>query len=115
MLILLDNLEIYKKMSQRYASIPKELEVINNDIKRLDKEIKVCDRMATVESLKYLRLIKEAEMKDGYLYLTIHSLPINLSEKMGEVFEPSAFKDNPYMFKAASNISGCHFKMQKQE
>ena len=111
-LSVLDNLEIYKKMSQRYAAIPKELEVINNDIKRLDKEIKVCDRMATVESLKYLRLIKEAEMKDGYLYLTIHPLPINLSEKMGEVFEPNAFKDNPYMFKAASYIySGCHFKM----
>ena len=115
-LSVLDNLEIYKRMSQRYAAIPKELEVINNDIKRLDREIKVCDRVATVDSLSYLHLIKHAELKNGYLYLTIHELPINLSEKMGEVFEPSAFKDNPYMFKAASYIySGCHFKMPETE
>ena len=115
-LSVLDNLEIYKRMSQRYAAIPKELEVINNDIKRLDREIKVCDRVATVDSLSYLHLIKHAELKNGYLYLTIHELPINLSEKMGEVFEPGAFKTNPYMFKAASYIySGCHFKMPETE
>lgn len=115
-LSVLDNLEIYKRMSQRYAAIPKELEVINNDIKRLDREIKVCDRVATVDSLSYLHLIKHAELKNGYLYLTIHELPINLSEKMGEVFEPAAFKSNPYMFKAASYIySGCHFKMPETE
>jgi hypothetical protein len=115
-LSVLDNLEIYKKMSQRHAAIPKELDVINNDIKRLDREIKVCDRIATVDSLKYLHLIKEAKLKNGYLYLTLYELPINLSEKMGEVFDPSAFKDNPYMFKAASYIySGCHFKMPETE
>lgn len=65
-LSVLDNLEIYKRMSQRHASIPKELEVINNDIKRLDREIKVCDRIATLDSLKYLRLIKEAKLEDGF-------------------------------------------------
>lgn len=105
-------LETYKFMSKRHAAIPKELEVITNDIKRMEKDVKICDRKITLKSVEYLHLIKDAKIQDGKLYLTINKLPINLSEKMGEVFNLDAFRTNPYMFKAASYIyQGCHFRM----
>ena len=56
-LSVLPRLETYKTMNQRYASIPNEIKIIDNDLKRLEKTVSVCDRVDTLESLKYLKLI----------------------------------------------------------
>ena len=35
----------------------KEIKIIDNDLKRLEKTVNVCDRVDTLDSLKYLKLI----------------------------------------------------------
>ena len=105
-------LETYKYMSKRYATIPGEIKIIDNDLKKLSKKAVICDRVDTVESLKYLKLIKSATKSNGNLKCHLHKLPIYPSEPLGAVFEPVYFRNNPYLFKAASYIyQGYHFGM----
>lgn len=111
-LSVLPKLEIYKIMSQRYKNIPNEIKIVDNDIKKLNKTSHTCDRLDTVESLKYLRLIEKAEKYGANLRVYLKPLPIYPSEDLGLVFGESDFRDNPYLFKAASYIyQGCHFGM----
>ena len=115
-LSVLPRLQIYKTMSQRFASIPNEIKIIENDIKRLEKTVKVCDRVDTLESLNYLKLIDTAKMVGTKLRLTIKPLAITPSEPLGEVFAPEYFRNNPYLYKAASYIyQGHHFGMPGTE
>ena len=115
-LSVLPRLQIYKTMSQRFASIPNEIKIIENDIKRLEKTVKVCDRVDTLESLNYLKLIDTAKMVGTKLRLTIKPLAITPSEPLGEVFAPEYFRNNPYLYKAASYIyQGYHFGMPGTE
>lgn len=113
---VLGQLNTYKNITKRYNSIPQELKVIDNDIKRLEKTTQVCDRIATLDSLQYLKLIKEATLSGAYLDLTLHKLPIYPSEELGKVFTKQNFLDNPYLFKAATYIyQGCHFEMPETQ
>jgi hypothetical protein len=115
-LSILPRLQTYKTMSQRFAAIPNELKIIDNDIKRMAKEVNVCERVDTLESLKYLKLIDSAKMHGSNLRLTIKPLTITPSEPLGEVFEACYFRSNPYLYKAASYIyQGCHFGMPATE
>ena len=115
-LSVLPRLQIYKTMSQRYAAIPNEIKIIDNDLKRLDKTVNVCDRVDTLDSLKYLKLIDTAKMNGSKLKLTLKPLTITPSEPMGEVFGIEYFDNNPYLFKAASYIyQGYHFRMSGTE
>ena len=108
----LKTLDMYKRMTKRYAAIPGEVKIVDNDLKKLSKKTAVCDRIDTVDSLSYLKLIKSAEKRGSNLRCRIHKLPIYPSEDLGLVFEPMYFRDNPYLFKAASYIyQGCHFGM----
>lgn len=109
---VLPKLNIYKEVAKRYSNIPKELQIIESDIKRLEKENAVCDRKTSIEKLGYLKLIKEAKMAGTCLDLILHKLPIYPSEPLGVVFDKDNFKNNPYLYKAASFIyQGCHFEM----
>ena len=115
-LSVLPRLQTYKTMSQRFAAIPNEIKIIDNDIKRMSKEVAVCDRVDTLESLKYLQLIDSAKMNGSSLRLTIKPLAITPSEPLGEVFDACYFRSNPYLYKAASYIyQGCHFGMPATE
>ena len=115
-LSVLPRLQVYKTMSQRFASIPNEIKIIENDIKRLEKTVKVCDRVDTLESLSYLKLIDTAKMVGTRLRLTLKPLTITPSEPLGEVFDAGYFDNNPYLFKAASYIyQGYRFKMPATE
>ena len=115
-LSVLPRLQTYKTMSQRFAAIPNEIKIIDNDIKRMSKEVTVCDRVDTLESLKYLQLIDSAKMHGSGLRLTIKPLTITPSEPLGEVFDACYFRSNPYLYKAASYIyQGCHFGMPATE
>ena len=115
-LSVLPRLQTYKTMSQRFAAIPNEIKIIDNDLKRLDKTVNVCDRVDTLDSLKYLKLIDDAKMNGSKLQLTLKPLIINPSEPLGEVFDPQYFISNPYLFKAASYIyQGYHFRMPGTE
>lgn len=109
---VLNKLGTYKNISKRYANIPKELQVIENDIKRLAKTTQTCERKATVEGLKYLKLIKEARLSGHSLDLILEKLPIYPSEELGVVFAQENFRDNPYLYNAAKYIYlGGHFQM----
>ena len=111
-LSVISSLETYKAMSKRYAAIPNEIKIIENDLNKLNKKVDVCDRKDTVESLSYLKLIEKVEKHGSNLKCYINKLPIYTSEKLGEFFSPSYFRDNPYLFKAASYIyQGCNFGM----
>ena len=115
-LSVLPRLETYKTMNQRFAAIPNEMKIIDNDIKRLEKTVNVCDRVDTLESLKYLKLIDTAKMNGTKLRLTLKPLRITPSEPIGEVFDSGYFEQNPYLFKAASYIyQGYHFRMPATE
>lgn len=115
-LSVLPRLQTYKTMSQRFAAIPNEMKIIDNDLKRLEKKVNVCDRVDTLDSLKYLRLIETAKMNGSKLVLKLLPLRITPSEPLGEVFDPQYFRSNPYLFKAASYIyQGNHFKMPGTE
>ena len=59
----LNKLDAYKRMTKRYAAIPGEIKIIDNDLKKLNKKVAVCDRKDTVETLSYLKLIKSVERK----------------------------------------------------
>lgn len=112
---VLPKLETYKHMSKRLQSIPSELKIIENDIRKLNKEVKVCDRTTTLTSIDYLNLIEKAEIKGMDLELIIKEIPIYPSERLGAVFRPDYFENNPYLFKAASYIyqEGYNFKMPR--
>ena len=111
-LSVLNKLDTYKYMSQRFKAIPNEIKIIDNDLKRLDKKVSVCDRVDTLESLKYLKLIDKASASGSTLRLQLHPLPIYPSEELGKVFAPEYFRNNPILFRAASYIyQGCHFGM----
>jgi hypothetical protein len=115
-LSVLPRLETYKTMNQRYASIPNEIKIIDNDIKRMEKKVSVCERVDTLESLKYLKLIDTAKMVGSKLRLTLHPLTITPSEPFGKVFAPEHFHNNPYLFKVASYLyQGYHFQMPGTE
>ena len=115
-LSVLPRLQTHKTMSQRFAAIPNEIKIIDNDLKRLEKTVNVCDRVDTLDSLQYLKLIDSAKMSGSKLRLTIKPLTITPSEPLGEVFAPEYFRGNPFLFKAASYIyQGCHFKMPATE
>lgn len=108
----LNKLDAYKRMTKRYAAIPGEIKIIDNDLKKLNKKVAVCDRKDTVETLSYLKLIKSVEKNQGNLRCHLHKLPIYPSEPLGEVFNAGFFQTNPYLFKAASYIyQGYHFEM----
>ena len=115
-LSVLPRLETYKTMNQRYASIPNEIKIIDNDLKRLEKTVSVCDRVDTLDSLKYLKLINTAKMNGTKLRLTLHPLTITPSEPFGKVFDTGYFDNNPYLFKAAAySYQGYHFRMPATE
>lgn len=107
-------LDRYKQISTRVKQIPEEIKIFANDIERLKKKKDICDRVSSLESLKYLHLIDEASTIGTTLNLTIKELPINPSEPLGKVFDRNTFDRNPYLYKVAKYIySGCHFGMPK--
>lgn len=115
-LSVLSRLETYKTMNERFKALPGEIKIIDNDLKRLEKTVKVCDRVDTLESLKYLQLIDTAKLVGSKLKLTLKPLTITPSEPLGEVFDEGYFRENPFLFKAASYIyQGCHFGMPGTE
>lgn len=108
----LDRLDEYKTFSTRYKNIPDELRVIDDTIKKMSKENKICDRKITLKDLEYLDLIDGATLNGEYLVLDIKPLPIYPSEPLGKCIGASDFKNNPYLFKAASYLyQGYHFGM----
>ena len=108
----LDKLDEYKHFSSRYKSIPGELKVINENIKQMSKEKKVCDRIITLEDLEYLQLIDEAHLEGENLILTIKPLSIFPSEPLGKCFDKRSFENNKYLFRAASYLyRGYNFGM----
>ena len=110
----LNELDLYKTISKRYSSIPNEIKIIDNDIKRLGKITKICDRIPSLEAISYLNLIDKAEITEKGLELTIKELTVNLSEPLGKVYRREYFENNRYLYKTAEYIyRGCHFKVPK--
>ena len=108
----LNQLDEYKKFSTRYKEIPKEIQVINDTIKQMSKNSKVCNRKFTLKDLEYLDLIEKASLKDTKLLLEIKPLPIYPSEPFGKCIGKEDFINNPYLFKAASYLyQGYNFGM----
>ena len=108
----LDKLDEYKHFANRYKAIPGELKVINENIKQMSKVKKVCDRVITLEDLKYLNLIDTATLHNDSLIITIKPLPIYPSEPLGKCIDKKSFERNKYLAKAAEYIyKGCHFGM----
>ena len=108
----LGQLDEYKRFSTRYKEIPKEIQVINDTIKQMSKDNKICNRKITLKDLEYLDLIEEAKLDNSNLILKIKSLPIYPSEPFGKCIGKSDFMDNPYLFKAASYLyQGYNFGM----
>lgn len=108
----LDQLDEYKKFSTRYREIPKEIQVINDTIKQMSKDTKVCNRKITLKDLEYLDLIEEAELNGTNLLLRIKPLPIYPSEPFGKCIGKANFMNNPYLFKATSYLyQGYNFGM----
>ena len=100
----IDKLDEYKTFSNRYKAIPGELKVINENIKTMSKEKKVCDRVITLEDLDYLQLIDEAHLEGENLVLTIKPLSIFASEPFGKCFDRRSYENNKYLFRAASYL-----------
>ena len=108
----LDKLDEYKTFSNRFKAIPGELKVINENIKAMSKEKKVCDRVITLKDLEYLQLIDEAHLEGENLVLTIKPLPIFASEPFGKCFDKRSYENNKYLFRAASYLyRGYNFGM----
>lgn len=108
----LSKLDEYKHFANRYKAIPGELKVINENIKQMSKVKKVCDRVITLEDLKYLNMIDTASLHNDSLIITIKPLPIYPSEPLGKCFDKRSFEKNKYLAKAAEYIyKGCHFGM----
>lgn len=108
----LDKLDEYKTFSNRYKAIPGELKVINESIKTMSKEKKVCDRVITLRDLEYLQLIDEAHLEGESLVLTIKPLNIFPSEPFGKCFDKRSYENNKYLFRAASYLyRGYNFGM----
>lgn len=108
----LDKLDEYKHFQTRYKAIPSELKVINENIKKMSKEVKVCDRTITLRDLEYLNMIEKAQLEGDSLIVDIKPLPIYPSEPLGKVFTKGSFESNPYLVRAAKYIyQGCHFGM----
>lgn len=108
----LDKLDEYKQFQTRYKSIPSELKVINENIKKMSKEVKICDRVITLKDLDYLNMIEKAQLEGDSLIIDIKPLPIYPSEPLGKIFCKTAFEQIPYLVKVAKYIySGCHFGM----
>lgn len=108
----LPRLEMHKAMTKRLASIPEEIKVIDNDLKKLSKEKQVCDRTVSLKAIEYLKLIKDAKMVGNNLELELNSLPIYPSEPLGMIFSYEEMKRNKYLYKAAKHIyQGGHFQM----
>ena len=108
----LPKLDEYKKYSNRYKAIPGELKIINESIKKLSKEEKICEKKVTLKDLEYLNLIDNAELRGDDLILDIKPLPIYPSEPLGKVFTLDSFKNNKYLAQAAKYLyQGCHFGM----
>lgn len=108
----LGQLDEYKRFSTRYKEIPKEIQVINDTIKQMSKDNKICNRKITLKDLEYLDLIEEAKLDNSNLILKIKPLPIYPSEPFGKCIGKSDFMDNPYLFKAASYLyQGYNFGM----
>lgn len=100
----IDKLDEYKTFSNRYKAIPGELKVINENIKAMSKEKKVCDRVITLEDLDYLQLIDEAHLEGENLVLTIKPLSIFASEPFGKCFDRRSYENNKYLFRAAGYL-----------
>lgn len=108
----LDKLDEYKMFSNRYKAIPSELKVINENIKKMSKETKVCDRKITAADLGYLNLLDDIRLEGQDLILQIKPLPIYPSEPFGKCIDLSTFKNNPYLVKATKYLyQGYHFGM----
>lgn len=108
----LDKLDEYKQFQTRYRAIPSELKVINENIKKMSKEVKICDRTITLKDLEYLNMIDKAKLEGDSLIIDIKPLPIYPSEPLGKSFTKSSFEQIPYLAKAAKYIyQGCHFGM----
>lgn len=108
----LSKLDEYKKYTNRYKAIPSELKVINENIKKMSKEVKICDRVITLEDLKTLNLINKVKLWNDKLVVEIKPLPIYPSEPLGKCFTLESFRSNPYLAKAAEYLyKGCHFGM----
>ena len=108
----LNILDDYKKFAKRFKAIPEELKVINENIKKMSKEKAVSKNTCTLESLKYLDLIDEAELNGPDLFLTIKPLEIYPSEDFGKCISKDSFKRNPYLVRATTELyKGNHFKM----
>lgn len=108
----LPNLEMYKTMTKRLAAIPEEIKVIDNDLRKLNKEKAVCDRTVSLKAIEYLKLINSARLNGNSLELVINKLPIYPSESLGKIFSHDEMRRNPYLYKAAKYIyQGGHFEM----
>lgn len=108
----LDKLDEYKMFSNRYKAIPSELKVINENIKKMSKETKVCDRKITAADLGYLNLLDDIKLEGQDLILQIKPLPIYPSEPFGKCIDLTTFKNNPYLVKATKYLyQGYHFGM----
>ena len=105
-------LDNYKEFNTRYKRIPAEIKVINDSIKQMSKKTVVSTKKTTLKDLEYLNLIDGAELDGNNLILTIKPLKLYPSEKLGDVYTESEFKNNPYLYKVASYIyQGCTFGM----
>lgn len=107
----LESLDEYKGFANRFKAIPAELKVINENIKALSKEKKVCDRVITLESLNYLNLIDNVSLSGKDLIVTIKPIQINPSEPFGKCIYKDGFR-NKYLAKTTEYLyKGYHFGM----
>ena len=107
-------LDDYKALSTRYKAIPSEIKAISDSIKKLNKDSAVCQRKIGIKDLEYLNMIDNIEIDPmtGNLVVDIKELELNPSEPFGRIYTESSFRDNPYLYKAASYLyQGCKFRM----
>lgn len=94
----------YKEFNGRFRAIPEELKVINENIKKLNKEKQTSQSVCTLDKLDYLHLIKEAHLEGNDLVMEFYPLNINPSEPFGRCMSKDTFQKNKYMAKVAEYL-----------
>lgn len=98
----LKDLPVYKDFVTRNQEIPKEIEVIENEIKKItNKKEDVCAESIDMARLNRLKLIKDVTVNENEeLQLTILPLKITPAHQLGKCWGQSAIEDIKYLYEA---------------
>jgi hypothetical protein len=114
LLYYLQDLPIYKDFVTRNQEIPKEMEVIDNEIKKLtNKREEVCGESIDMRRINKLKLIKDVKVNEmDELQLNIHPLYITPAHQLGKCWSQEAIADVKYLYETIKHYYlGYKFRM----